>query len=269
MSKIRLPWRELIPAWYEIGISNKTTLVVSIHPKALSLFDILKPESPIIGHYKKEFSLPAFILPTAERWGFGEVIHRVPDERGWVSYHCTLPVIKKFKEEKRSDECAATAIRATLSILFNLLSLSFEGDTEYRVPQLIVIDGFLVQDGMHGGSLSAIVTPAMTSFLSDPSPESLESIQDAMRTADEYMWQEKERKRLLARSFQVHHYESRIHLTVPGDACGLDPASGHGEYRDSASGYRLTPHNVDGGLQQLALLMGLARLHELGRSMYI
>lgn len=66
MSEIRLPWLELIPAWYEIGIFNKTTLVINIHPKALPLLDLLKPEAPIVKYYEKEFNLPAFILPTAE-----------------------------------------------------------------------------------------------------------------------------------------------------------------------------------------------------------
>lgn len=268
MSKIRMPRKDLIPAWYEIRIYEKTTLVINIHPKALSLLDILKSDSPIVKHYEKEFDLPNFIMPTAERWGFGEVIQRVSDERGWTSYHCPLPVYKKIGEKERTGKGTATAVRTTLSILFSLLDFCPEEDTEYRVSQLVIIDGFLVQNDLHGGSLSATITPAMTPFLSSPSVESLKSIQDSMRTADEYMWQEKKRKKLFASDFRVHYQEpTKIHLTVPGDACALDPA--FGDYDGASYGYRLVPHNVDSGMQQLSLLMGLARLNELGRAMYI
>lgn len=268
MNKIRMPWKDLIPAWYEIGIYEKTTLVINIHAKVLSLFDMLKSDSPIVKHYEKEFDLPSFIMPTAERWGFGEVIQRVPNESGWVSYHCPLPIYKKHGERNRSDKGTAATVRTTLSILFGLLDFCPEEDTEYRVSQLVIIDGFLVQNDLHGGSLSATITPAMTPFLSSPSVESLRSIQDSMRTAYEHMWQERKHSKLFTNDFRVHYQEpTKIHLTVPGDACGLDPA--FGDYDGASYGYRLVPHNVDSGMQQLSLLMGLARLHELGRAMYI
>ncbi len=270
MSKTRVPWRESIPAWYEIGIHEKTTLIISIHPKALTLFDILKPDSPIVAHFKKKFELPDFIMPPVERWGFGEVMQRVADERGWTTYHCPLPVYKKLRQKENSDWSTAAAVRSTLCVLFGLLSFCPDEDTDYRVQQLIIVDNFLVENGLNGGSLTAILTPAMTPFLSNPDADSLKSIQKAMQTADEYMWQDRKRSELFTRDFRVFCYEpTRIHFSVSGDACGLDPASNDGAYRDENRGYRLVPHNVDSGMQQLSLLMGLARLAELGRSKYI
>lgn len=194
------------------------------------------------------------------------MIHRVPDERGWVSYHCPLPIYKKQGEKHISERSTSTAVRTTLSILFELLNLDPEEDTKYEIPQLVVVDNFLVQEERNGSSLSAIITPAMIPFLSNPESDSLKSIEEVMRTADEHMWQEKKRSKLFESDFRVHFYKSpKIHLSVQGDACGLDPA----HYSGIGCGYRLVPHNVDSGIQQLSLLMGLARLHELGRSFYI
>lgn len=270
MNKTRVPWRELIPAWYEIGIHEQTTIVVKIHHQALSLFDILKPDSPIVLYYVKKFGLPTFVMPTAEHWGYAGVISRVPDEEGWVTYHCPLPVYKKRKEKNRSEENTAGAVRATLSILFGLLTFNPDEDTDSSIPQLVIVDNLLVENGLNGGSLTAVFTPGMNPFLSGPTDASLESVRRAMITADEYMWQDGNRSKLLARDFRVSRFEpTRLHLCVPGNACGLDPASNDGAYHDENRGYRLVPHNVDGGIQQLSLLMGLARLCELGRTKYI
>lgn len=270
MSKIRLPWREEIPAWYEIGIHKGTTLVVSVHPKALSLLDRVTLDSPIIQNYSDRLEVPAFILSQRERWGFGGVIQCVLGQKGWVSYHCPLPVYRRRWEKDASGRDWAIAVRASLNVLFMSLGSCPDEDTDWNIPQLIIVEGLMVQEALNSGALSAIVTPGMNRFLSNPGKSSLESIRSVMQIADEHMWrQDRKQDRLSPWQFKVNFSGPRaIHLSVPGNACGLDPSSGRGSYEDSSSGYRLSPHNVDSGTQQLSLLMGLARLCELGRGMY-
>jgi len=143
-------------------------------------------------------------------------------------------------------------------------------DTDCDTPQLIIVEGLMVQEALNSGALSAIVTPGMNPFLSSPEKGSLELIRSAMQIADEHMWRpDRKKDSLFPLQFKVNFSgPTAIHLSVPGNACGLDPSFGSGSYEGPSHGYRLSPHNVDSGIQQLSLLMGLARLCELGRAMY-
>lgn len=256
----RVPWQEKIPAWYELRIHNNTTLVVAVHPKVCALLEV-RTDLPIIRLYEERLCIPSFSLENG-RWGFGGAMRLFSENNGWTSVHCPLPVYQT-KEEEVFDKGNAKAVRASLSMLFTILSFYSDADGDFTVPQLIIIDNF---DVLAGNALSAIVTPGMHLFLSNLKTGSLESVQQAMQIADRYMWQRSCMTDLLySMQFRVDFSVSnKIHLSVPGNACGLDPYS----YSNSSLGYRLGPHNVDSGTQQLTLLMGLARLCELGRAIY-
>lgn len=267
MRQTRLPWVHSIPMWYSLGIHNKTTLEIKVHERAMHLVERLTPTSPIIRYHSEVRELRPFVAASAGHWGFGEVLRHVNDDSPWVVYHCPLPVFKRRGDLDAQTHHAGTEVRLSLSLLFAMLRFPPEVDTGAALPQFVIIDGLLVERGPHGAAIEATLTPAMLPFLTDPSKGSLESVRTTMITVDRNIWQEDERMRVSEDSFRVtHRPPAYVHLCVPGNACGLDPDPN--ERRDEQRGYRLYEHNVDSGLQQLTLLMGIARLSELGQLHY-
>lgn len=82
-----------------------------------------------------------------------------------------------------------------------------------------------------------------------------------MRSAYELMFQKKTDR--MDRFSALCRQPKWLNLTIPGNACGLDPENYHDTSKD---GYELLPHNVDCSLQQLTFLAGLACLHDLVRN---
>lgn len=259
-----------IPAWYEIDLEpeRNDTFVIRIYKGALEELRRVKPDAPILLHYQKTMELPEFIGPGSGYWGFGEVLREIPcEQNGWVAYRATLPVVKSVTRGDRLkyvDWNPLGRLRATLDVLFNALWL-FDGDTGLQLPQLIIINSMAVTAS---GAISAVLTPAMILFLAKQDEgQDFKSVVNTMRRTDEYLWQEEGNPNPYSISqFHVILQKSKfLHFCVPGDACGLDPDS-HSYSGDSlAKGYSLVPHNVDNGIQQLSLLMGLAKLHSLAR----
>ena len=98
----------------------------------------------------------------------------VSGEKGWVSYHCPLPVYRKHWEKDVSGRGRAIAVRASLDVLFMSLGSCPDEDTDWNIPQLIIVEGLMVQGALNSGALSAIVTPGMNLFLSNPEKSSLD-----------------------------------------------------------------------------------------------
>ena len=86
---------------------------------------------------------------------------------------------------------------------------------------------------------------------------------EAMKKASHSMWEGQAGRS--ERFGALYRKPKWLNLTVPGDACNLDPG-GFYDDKDPACGYTLEPHNVDGSLQQLTFLAGLAHLHGLVRA---
>lgn len=264
------PMIDAIPAWYEIDLEKdrNDTLVIRIYDGALEELRRIKPDAPILLHYQETMELPEFVGPGSEYWGFGEVFREIPCEQsGWVAYRATLPVVKPVARGDRLkyvDWNPLSRLRATLDVLFNALWL-FDGDTGSRLSQLIIINNMAVNAG---GAISATLTPAMILFLAKQDEgQDFKSVVNTMRRTDEYLWQEEgSPNRYSASQFHAILQKSKfLHLCVPGDGCGLNPDSHSYSGNSLAKGYKLVPHNVDNGIKQLSLLMGLAKLHSLAR----
>lgn len=267
-ANMKFPIRDTIPAWYELDVEKdrNDTLIVRIHGAAMEeLKSIIKIDSPIVKDYHRTLTLPEFIGPESDKWGFGGVFCKIPcEQKEWIAFRATLPIIKRSPKEN-PEWTSPNSLRASLDIIFTALFL-FNGDTGWHLPQLMVVEGLCIKEGMHGGSLSVILTPAMIQFLArQPNEHDIKEVINAMGRADAYMWREKwENDSYHSVQYRaLCRHPKWINLSVPGDACGLDP----NEYYDKSleRGYKLSPHNVDSGLQQLSLLMGLAKLHSLAR----
>ncbi len=264
--KIRVPDIEDIPAWYEIGIKDASTILIRIHKQAMGLLDLMKKDPPIKKYFQQNFpKFPEFIAPSEKSpWGFGEIlVPGISREADWFVYECTLPILRR-KNGERLENRNDFAIRATLAMLFQVLWL-FEGVTNSDRLQLIVVENIRVDAELYGAALSATLTPTSAKWLSKLGDKEvlLPDIEKVMFSADQYMWEMDRDLRFHRYDFRVRYAPSKwIHLTVPGDACGLDP-----DFRsdDPNAGYLLGPHNTDSSIQQLTLIVGLAKLHELIR----
>ncbi|MBU6370622.1 MAG: hypothetical protein KGH93_00560 [Patescibacteria group bacterium] len=263
----RYPEMTDIPAWYELAMKNRKTLAVPIHRKAVDfLHETIRADIPVVPVFQKEFhdhpSFQKFTIPDGKsKWGFADCLAPlVTEDPSWGGYVCELPAMFGALE---SEKDLPWAVRATLAILFTALWL-FEGDTKCDRPQLMLVEGLRVDREMYGGALSVTLTPAVSRWLSrQEDHSSLVEVERAMQKTDRHLWNN---PRFIPRVYEFRaacRQPKWINLTVPGNACGLDPSS----YSDETPerGYCLAPHNTDSSIQQLTLLAGLAKLHELVR----
>ncbi len=255
MGEYRNPKKKTIPAWYEIGQRAGEVFILRIHREMTFEHDLKK--SRLAKDYGKRFRIGEFEHPSPAGFGFREQFKKVssPDPN-WNVYEAALPNL-------RADNSDDLALRASLSVIFNSLSL-YEGTTTSPLPQLIVSEGLRIELGPHGSALAATLTPAVCQWLHmQPDNSELVSVVDTMMKADDCLWPNK-RVSVRRHEFQARCGQPKwLHLQVPGNACGLDPDDYFNESPDV--GYQLSPHNVDFALQQLTFLMGLARLHDLVR----
>jgi hypothetical protein len=60
----------------------------------------------------------------------------------------------------------------------------------------------------------------------------------------------------------VLYEDTGFHISVPGNACGIDPGY---RYFENGEGYEFCGHNIDSPIQQISILAGLAVLHDIAR----
>jgi hypothetical protein len=246
-----------IPAWYELGFSEKGLIIRAHKTAAAFVKQTLTASSPIIRALGENLQLPQFIEPKERTWGFGETIVRHnQSETDWITWICKLPAAL----DGGVNWAGAYAVSATLNALFLALSLA-EDESDCPKPQLLLVDNMSTRRKMYGGALSVIISPALCLWLSRQEDGSQQpDIVSAMKTAFQQMRGEvSEFDRFSAWCRQPKW----INLSCPGDACGLDPEN----YYDNSleKGYCLFPHNTDSPVQQLTFLAGIAALYELAR----
>lgn len=281
-----------ISAWYELGITDDhKALIIRIEKTALvEVQKLLTMKAPLVRIYEERLNKTPlfgelFIPPREKVWGFGEVLEQFPQERDdWISYHCDLPVILSAEQVKWQGNDSgfygernwerAEQVTVTLKVLFEALWLFEEQAAEKEIiknqVQLLIIEGMRVESGLHGSSFSVKLSKRFCNWLKkqigDKEYKAFEHLhlpeaERAMTEAHFQIWQKPLDRYDLRRHEVVCHPPKSIHLSCPGNACGLDP-----EYsRTEDWGYMLQPHNVDSRIQQLTLLAGIAKLHDLVR----
>lgn len=256
--------REDRPAIYEIGVENNgRALKVAIHS---SVADFLKDISnranvPLIEYLKKELKLPGFkgFDDPKKPWGFANaMIPLKTDNPNWITWQCKLP-----KKKGEVNWYSLYSICASLNFLSRVLVVAGEGGGDIK-PQLLELS-LLTERGMNGSALSVKLARAFIPWIVSQA-EYLDQYQERhplivgpMKAAYEHMvWRES-----LGRFFAFFRPPKWVNLSVPGNACGLDPE----DYstREPEVGYELLSHNVDTPIQQLSLLMGIAAMHDEAR----
>jgi hypothetical protein len=258
--------KKSIPAWYELSLVNEGIIRLKVHRDALQhMRDVDWEKAPAVRDMVKRFGFESFYVPCDGMCGFDKVFTQGGLATGtWVGWDIRLPNIRTENGEHEDSKKYTMAVRATLWLFTSCLWL-YEGDTQWTKPQLMVVEGICLpteEMRMCLGSLSVSLSPKVIRWLSkQPKNKHLEPVIDAMKNASRVMWESSSDRG----GFGALVRESKwLHLDVPGNACGLDPESHDDESLDV--GYTLEPHNVDSSLQQLTLLAGLAKLHDLVRA---
>lgn len=264
--EIKLPQYDLLPCWYELFLKDDTTVGIRIHR---SVLPELESESwgtaPIISDLIKKYTdLKSFTPPSSGSWGFGDIFTAIEStDPSWVVWEFKLPDIRtefNYPDLPKTHIC----IRATLA-MFCMVGryLNTDSITDLSKNQLIIIDHINLpqHDRFNSGSLNAILTPAVLPWIAKQPEGHVKEIQDAMRTAHNFMWDGASRSDRFGARIGPPKW---IYLDVPGDACDLGPDNNSNSEPDL--GYTLVPHNVDSGVQQLSFIAGLAKIHDLIRA---
>lgn len=259
--------QEDIPTVYDLAVGQlKPDLLVRIHPQA---YDFLVSEfskvdsrgQPIVNRrvailrHDLKIRLPEFIPPRgSEAWGFGEVLQSLPDTiKDWVTLRCNLPPVSKIE-----DWINIYALSASLNTLFFSLNNMTQATTaeSFQLLHTNLITGM----GDYGCSIRVNIAKAMILYLA--SKGSLRDIktEEVMRRSYEVMVGSR-----MARtsSFYVRFEEPYLVRFMSGSASGLNPEM-FTNFR-SGKGYELVPDNIDGPIQQMTLLMGVAAMYDEAR----
>ncbi len=255
------------PAWYELSFKDGGTLVIRVHERAM---DRLRSLGHRLSHaqvFERKFGLGPFAPLTGDVGGFQGTLKLVSDsDHEWSTLECAFPIEGHEGGQAITPSLRRLyAVRSSLSYLFAALERIPDGDLDSGPPQLLVINGVTVEEKQHGGHLYVTLTPPVTKWLERHADEErIIAIEEAMRATYCHI------APTLGEVFGIKEFravsrKSRgLFMVVPGNACGLGVLPN--ESREVGEGYCLTPHNIDSGLEQLTLLMGLAKLHDLVRA---
>ncbi|MDP4000405.1 MAG: hypothetical protein Q8Q11_03175 [bacterium] len=250
------------PGWYHLR-TEEEALLLDVHESAVP--DADSPAMRIAERRQEAMEIPdefVFTSPDSDQLGYGGVLEEVEaDAPSWRAFRGELPEISRGIGT--TDPARAYPLTTTLELLFNHFCIA-EHDSDSPLPQHLTV--MLRNDKGsfgYGHMVHAEVLPPLARWIHANLEQGRErEVSEAMRMAHELMsgngdlydWHD----------FRVATEPPKwVHLDVPGNACGLDPASSFSRDEETDSAYKLTPHNTDSPLQQLTLLYGLARLEEM------
>ncbi len=291
-----------MPTWYRLslrGNSNAKAIRVSVHPLA---FKRLQKESDSGGEYVaglyvageekrlpfsfepavEEGSWPAFVMPLPILWGKGEVSAEELEVMmlGMADLFAALkdPIKVPLEGHHQAMVVSFTNTSDGPSLLFDCLQEPVRDPPLEGYQQGAMIRFGDVAEYLLGPRVE--FSPALTRQLARLSLDhsAMAPVEEALAWAHINMCGEVEgvvdrrtvREKLtsLKPKMQVRIHSGgeigELHITIPGNVCGMDPdINGIAIAREKSLGYELLPNNVDNVAQQLALLVGLARLSDL------
>lgn len=265
--------QENIPAWYKLGWDTQLPgFIFSIRKNVIpEMCRILVPSAPIIMVLQadEKLALDLYIPPTQDNWGFGGILELRGDDQDFISWQVKIPVIRSKSESGKDSYCQQIAfdIATSMNVLSMFLSCDIGiADQEGGEPQLLTYGLRTEITSFYGFSIWATFSKAMVDWLRTFGEEhQIDEINQIMLQAELTMYPNLDDDRLSTYGCDfsaLYRPPCWINLSVPGNACGLDP----NDYYDKDGGYRLSPHNTDAPVQQLTLLAGLAALCDMYRA---
>ncbi len=274
---------KVIPCWMKlVWQDNPPTIGILVHQSIVHELYKIPAVAPIIPIYLH--SLPkgtTFSAASEGGWGFNASLKQAqvtPD--GFVPFVFEIPLVKKTTEndctfcngtghdDERDDKCPHCTNgkcyyydRATiwpLSASIALLCMALgrfppENDTPSQAPQLLSFD-VCASSGRYG--LSGEFSFLLVDWFRRLGVQNLETPTSAMTAVWTQMHGQKE-KGYHRFDAQIAYASGWVNIHCPGDACSLNPDSGH---VPETGGYSFSDHNIDGPFQLLTLLAALAAI---------
>lgn len=259
--------KEAIPAWYKLSLEDDNVLIISVHQSWYEkLREQLDAQRLIVKEFLAELSLEPFQPPTEPNWGFGSIMKKIESSSQFLRWQVDIPRVEK-KSLSHYDWRVAYNITATLNVLFMFLT-SIRTSTQCPSSEPQLVECFLrTRVGSCRDSITVTLGKPLVdwirhAFTISQGKESYDilPVREAMTNAYSQMYP----------SCKSYDYDCQvwyrppcyIFLQVPGNACDISPNI---KSYDSKLGYELHPHNVDSPIQQIAFLVGIARLCDLYR----
>ena len=243
------PFKDSIPAWYELTLVNPTTLGFRIHTTAL--LDLARLPW---GSITSGILADPFTPPCEGDCGLNKIFTFTESENpDWILWQCPLPTA--YDNGNKGHD-----LFATMSLFFGSLSLMYsEVKSHCPYSQLILLEDIYFHQ--QGGSFKLTLTAPTVKWLHNHGDQTfLDEVSAAMRSANMHIWNQ---GRSGTSGFQAVLHEKRwLHL-VTGVSGGLDPAPNSSNNPDS--GYEMVCHNVSTWTSALPLIVGVAKMHDLIR----
>lgn len=289
-----------LPAWHEWSLKVTDagiTIFLEIYETAFQkVVEFSTGKNLFISSWEKlnRWPLfgPLFTPPTADKWGISETIIRAESQRpGWHRFALPIPRIiseeqvkagkeyeRRLQELRDADDesiweysCCfdynpnwviLNHFRGSLQIITSALDLLIDYGCPGYSPQLLVVEGIMVRNEQWGGALSIKFSKQFHSWVVNRfSGAHKNYVVDVMKKVNNHIFPSISELDDYRFRFELND-DKRIHLSCPGNACGLDPDC---HTFDGQSGYSIHPHNTDSGQQQLTLLCGALALADLAR----
>lgn len=249
---------------YELELRDGA-LILNICPQIMADLTSFTESNPYVKSFITNLGLSKFIRFQSDECGFDESVSQVcQDPFGWSSLRFNLPRIDHGDAEGWKK---AYAISATLSLIFAVVNV-FDYDqpiSHASKHQLLAIWPLNAMNGQHGSAFNAHVSPQMCRWLAAKiSPKNtvtdLPCALVAMKDAYRRMWPTVHSS--VFSEFRAYIKPPYlIRLNCPGNASGL----GVSYFEPDEGGYSLDCGNIDNPMQQITLLVGLAKIHDMAR----
>lgn len=277
-----------IPCWYELSWDEKIpAIILRIHKEFIENLRIDLQNHYMARSLMEKFKFSEFASDFNGDVGFNKVFKRQGERDNFIEFLIKIPSSEKGikevcysckgsgKDKYSGEECFfcdgtgqkfirdwSQAYTVSASFTFFSAFLQFpEKETSASFSQLMTIQTITARE-MHGGSLSGEVSFLFKRWLMSLGDDDVElpEVNNAMQIAYKKMYELTDYER--HSFYALKRGIGRFITSCPGNACGLNPENW---YDDQDKGYHFSCHNVDTSLQQITLLTGLAKLHDMAR----
>ncbi len=294
----------ILPCWYELSWQEKPpAIILKIHKDFLADFPELEPENPVIQHFIKEFNFTSWAGDLkSNTYGFDTAFTDGVEKESFQQFSVLLPVMRRqvdkpcvtckgtkinpLDENETCPSCEGSGFRYEYdSKLASKISATFnrfftfadepEKDTSATVPQLMTVEN-RTERKLGGYGISGKFDIPMVQWLSSrfiPQANiytALPEVSLAVKTAYKHMLKEPFYTNGMKAREDDYHFRAEIRtqngglmIHCPGDRAMLYTL----ESFDAPvkNGHQFGSHNIDSPINQIALLAGLAALHDLAR----
>lgn len=269
MTGIKHLIHEVVPLRYDLSFSNLTIhvhLLSSVFKAIQSLLTARGESLNYVNSYSGYPQIAPWVPPPDKpgAFGYGAVGSYSDEQDGMITCSVALPQVHNPINE-------AATLKAMFELVWILDVVEAKWEQTTRLKQLVSIDIMSINvDGRsHMAALQVDVGKQLLDWIMGIycTDRTQQQITQAMRTAYVHMSQaffdEATAKEMASDCRFYILGDRRPCFIAPGDACDLAPEGMDEMYAEY--GCELGPHNIDGHIQQLTLLVGVAKLCELAR----